>query len=1216
MGVVYEAYNSERNERVAIKTLNNVEPDAIYRLKREFRSLAGVLHPNLVKMHELSCTDGQWFFVMDYVDGVPFLEYLGRSTTTDGAVLVSTVDVRRERPSEGLDADETVELESVPLGEGFYGKLRRAFGQLVVGVNALHAAGKVHRDLKPSNVLVSRSGQVVVLDFGLTSDAHGLLQQGSQEGLRGTPVYMAPELFTGEAVGPASDWYAVGVMLYQALVGRLPFRGLVHQLLSLKLFHAPDPPSSLVPGTPPEFEEVCLRLLARDPSVRPSGAELEQIFGSGARSTRVANSEARPLSGPFVGRTRELSALSDAFESVRTGKLVVATISGESGIGKTALVDAFLRRIRKEPDVTVLAGRCYEHESVPYKAFDQIADALSGYLSGSGEDVAGLVVPRDPSPLTTLFPVLARVPAIRASGERLQPADPTELRLRGFAAFAELLRRLASVRRLVIVVDDLQWSDADSALLFANVFGGREPPECLLIGTSRRPAPEALRELVAGASETKRARFELVELHLTGLSDEEASELARQTGTLSASLDSSIRDITAEARGNPFFVLALSRNAMPTSESGGSLPSFMRRWVKTLPPPTAEVLKLVALAGRPVDEAAVASAAGAHEIGGDLSLLSARHFIGAWPTPSRLIECYHDQIREAVLAEIDAQEERRLHGELARAIESRSDADVEQLATHYLAAGNVDKGSVYAERAGDASQKALAFLDAAVWYERALPGAAKDAERTRRLQTRLGEVLASAGRAASAARWFLEATRGAPTHTAVNLRHRAAELLLVSGHIDEGVRVLDDVLTHIGMRLAPTPKRALASFLFQRVRTWMRGLDFEERHVSQISEEELLRIDACWSVALGLGLVDTIRAADFQTRHLLLSLDSGEPYRVARALAMEAGFRATGGSSSEREAKEVSRAALELAERVGNPHAIGLATFTAGLGKYLAGRWKAAQELLSRAEQILIDLPGAIWEVNAAQRFQLNALAFLGDIPAIARRVPELVERARERGNLHAECVIRVRLSTLLSLSKDDPQGGLAETEAVMRRWSQEGFHMQHYNELLAHLNCALYSGRADEAMKHLLATWPKLERSLLLRTQALRVEAVHHRTKVCLAYLRDVGHDDTAASTLDRDIRALEREDVSWASACATLARALRYAIHGRRELAIRALERAERELRGADMELLATAAQFRRGRLIAGETGRAITAEARAWFVRSGVKHPERFLEYCAPG
>src|SRR5690606_37236894 len=180
---------------------------------------------------------------------------------------------------------------------------------------------------------------------------------------------------------------------------------------------------------------------------------------------------------------------------------------------------------------------------------------------------------------------------------------------------------------------------------------------------------------------------------------------------------------------------------------------------------------------------------------------------------------------------------------------------------------------------------------------------------------------------------------------------------------------------------------------------------------------------------------------------------------------------------------------------------------------------------------------------------------------------------------LHAECVIRVRLSTLLSLSKDDPQGGLAETEAVMRRWSQEGFHMQHYNELLAHLNCALYSWRADEAMKHLLATWPKLERSLLLRTQALRVEAVHHRTKVCLAYLRDVGHDDTAASTLDRDIRALEREDVSWASACATLARALRYAIHGRRELAIRALERAERELRGADMELLATAAQFRRG-------------------------------------
>src|SRR5690606_33707152 len=145
---------------------------------------------------------------------------------TDGAILVSTVDVRRKRdsiPPDDLGTEATGQAPA-PLDTSFYGRLRHAFGQLVLGVNALHAAGKVHRDLKPSNVLVTRSGHVVVLDFGLASDAQGLLQQSSQEGLRGTPVYMAPELFTGEAVGPASDWYAVGVMLYQALVGRLPDR--------------------------------------------------------------------------------------------------------------------------------------------------------------------------------------------------------------------------------------------------------------------------------------------------------------------------------------------------------------------------------------------------------------------------------------------------------------------------------------------------------------------------------------------------------------------------------------------------------------------------------------------------------------------------------------------------------------------------------------------------------------------------------------------------------------------------------------------------------------------------------------------------------------------------------------------------------------------------------------------------------------------------------
>jgi serine/threonine protein kinase len=1183
MGVVYEALNVERNLTVALKTLDRLEPDAIYRLKIEFRSLADVTHPNLVKMHELACVGGRWFFVMDYVAGVPFVEYV-RSL--------------REPKKEG----------------DIYTRLRRSLGQLASGLSHLHALGKIHRDIKPPNVLVTPEGRVVILDFGLSTDAQPAIERSAQDAFAGTPLYMAPEIFIGEVPGAASDWYAVGVMLYEALVG-LSTSG-ARELMSRKLTGAVTAPVSLVPSTPGDLNDLCVRLLDRDPDMRPSGSEIEELFPPVSRDGLPPPSQPLPHRGPFIGRKNELSALRIAHERVSAGRTVVVSVSGESGIGKSALVEAFLRDVQKEGDVVVLSGRCYERESVPYKAFDQIVDALSHYLNSFDDTEAALVMPRDPSALATLFPVLARVPVVQAQSARPLPSDPAEQRLRGFAAFAELLRRVGDRRRLVLAIDDLQWSDADSALLLTEVFGEREPPSCLLIVTSRLARPQALRGLLSNVERAGGAGAEWLELHLGGLSLEEASHLAQQCGLGDPQASGPVRLVTTEAMGNPFFVIALARNAAQTERADASLQSFMRHWVGSLPRRASELLQVIAVAGRPVEETAVTAVVGGGDTSRDLALLATQHFISGWPTPSRLIECYHDQIRESVIGGLAEEELCSLHGRLAGALESTGEADAQDLALHFLAAGNGAKGSLYAERAADEARRALAFLDAARWYERALSGAAADVERTRHLQTRLGEAFAGAGRGRSASQWFLDAARGAPLGVALKLRQRAAELLLVSGHIDEGVGVLEEVLSHIHMRLAPTPQRALASLLWQRARARMRGLRFVEREAARLSESELLKIDASWSVAVGLSLVDTVRAADFQTRNLLLALDGGEPYRVARALAMEAGFRATGGSRSEKDAKELSKLALDLAERVGHPHAVGLAAFTAGLGQYLVGRWRATRDLMSRAEDLLVGQPGAIWELSAAQRFLLNSLVFLGDIPTVAERVPELVKRARERGNLYAECYLRVRLCSLLSLAKDDPDAGVAETIEGMQLWSQEGFHLQHYNELYARLSCALYQGRAEEAMQRVNATWPKLERTLLMRTQALRVEARHLRNRVCLSYLRHVGRDPYVQRVLASDIRELRAERVPWASAYASFAQGLYYAVLGDMGAADASLSVAHRELEELDMHLFAAATRWRRGQLAGGQAGRDVIAATRSWLTLQQIKDPERFVDHYAPG
>jgi eukaryotic-like serine/threonine-protein kinase len=1221
MGVVYQAVSAERDSPVAIKTLNHLTPEAIYRFKNEFRSLVGVLHPNLVQMHELSCDGQNWFFVMDYVDGVPFIDYVRGVPGSPSARLVSTVDARGRFARALAEAEEEADdgaSSPPPTDELFYAKLRRVMAELVGGVNALHALGMIHRDLKPSNVLVTPAGRVVVLDFGLASqEMPADPNPATEDSLHGTPLYMAPELFTGDDVGKPADWYGVGVMLYEALVGQLPHRGAVHQLVSQKLFTRPKAPADLVPGTPLDLSDLALSLLDKDPERRPGGDELAALFPLQTFTSRPPESEARRLRAPFVGRDAELARLASAFERVQSGQSVILNVSGESGIGKSALVEAFLSKVRPDPDVLVLFGRCYEHESVPFKAFDQIADELSGYLARLPDGQVARLIPRDPTPLTTLFPVLARVPQLSPVDgvERPPPPDPTEFRLRGFAAVRELFVRLSEQTKLVLVVDDLQWADDDSALLLKEVFAGEGAPKCLVFGTSRDARPHALRRLLSALQhgDARGAHFE--ELELSGLSPTESRELARQAVVKDRKSELPLGPIADEAKGNPFFVLALSRHAPESPAEGTTLSSFMRSWFQTLPEGALELLRVIAVAGRPVEETAASSVTGSNDTAGDLYLLSSNHFIGAWPTPSRQLVCYHDRIREAVLADLSVEELRSLHLRLGQVLEESGGVDAEALATHFLAAGELTKGSVYAERAADEARRSLAFLHAAQWYERAHANVGSARERARRLETKLGEVYAGAGQGVTASNWYLRAAADARKATALELRQRAAELLLVSGHIDEGVAALDHVLLHIRMRLAPSPRRALASLVLQRARVKFRGLGFSPRDRSELSPEQLLRIDACWSVALGLSLVDPIRAADFQTRNLLFSLESGEPYRVARALSMEAGFRATGGSKTEREARELSERALALAAKVGHPHAIGLATFTAGLGRYLVGRWRAAVELLSRAEKTLAELPGAIWELNAAQRFQLNSLSFIGDIPTIAARVPELVKHARERGNLYAECALRVRLCSLLWLAKDDPEGGVAETAEVMQRWSQDGFHLQHYNELFAYVSCALYMGQHEKAMHHVVTTWPKLERSLLTNTQALRIEARHLRSRVCLSYLKAHPQDRTVRTTLSADIRALRRENAGWGTAFAEFAQALLHVIDGDVDGARIGLEVAEREFDDCDMGLLKTVTSYRLGQLLGGDEGARRVSEACDWLEKHQVKSPTRFVAHYAP-
>ena len=214
MGVVYRARQRSSGQLVALKMLSRVDAAGIYRIKREFRGLCDIIHPNLVRLLELHCEGNQWFFTMELVSGRPFLEHLG----VQRSYLVYPSDARSLVPTETPSGDCSV-VNDAPFPSTLdESSLRDLLSQLVRGVQAIHRANKLHCDIKPSNVLVDDTGRVVVLDFGVSVGfgAHEHLRTIEGE-IAGTPEYMSPEQAVGKELGPASDWYAFGVVLYQVL---------------------------------------------------------------------------------------------------------------------------------------------------------------------------------------------------------------------------------------------------------------------------------------------------------------------------------------------------------------------------------------------------------------------------------------------------------------------------------------------------------------------------------------------------------------------------------------------------------------------------------------------------------------------------------------------------------------------------------------------------------------------------------------------------------------------------------------------------------------------------------------------------------------------------------------------------------------------------------------------------------------------------------------
>ncbi len=1229
-GTVYEVFDRERAMMVALKVLRQADPAAIFRFKKEFRALADVTHVNLVQLHELMNDGERWFFTMELIAGLHLLSHVRGATPS---LFEADTVIRPPPPSaEAGDGDGTPGHAPDPAPAPDWDRLRSSFRQLAEGLTALHGAGRVHRDIKPKNVLVTREGRVVILDFGLVAD---LVPDGvdHSSGLHavGTPAYMSPEQARGHAVREASDWYSVGVMLYEALTGQLPFRGEAVDQLSHKLKHEPVPPRERAAGIPEDLDRLCADLLRREEKKRPSGPEILQRLAGGVREPAPASQPAVALSqpAPFIGRRDELAALHEAFGRTREGRAVAIVVCGPSGMGKSTLVRRFLKELSdRDPTCVILAGRCYERESMPYKALDSLIDSLSQYLRALPPHEAEALLPRDVLTLARLFPVLKRVEGVsRARRRGPEIPDSQEVRRRAVAALRELLERVADRVSLVLFIDDLQWGDADGAALLSEILLPPNPPPLLLIGCKRSEDRDGLESspfLPARASELEDDPLAHPEqLFVDQLSSEEAEELARRLLGDDQEAAGTATDIALESRGNPFLLDELVRASLGKPGAGRlegplTLQKLIGSRVSRLPDGARRLLEILAVAGEPLERSVALSCADVEKGASDaLALLQGARLVRAHKSKGRdTLETAHDQVRETVMRGLPPETAKSHHRRLAHALEAWGLADPEALAVHFHAAEELETAAEYVTRAARQASEALAFDRAARLYRAALSLGAGE-EESRGLRVSLGDALANAGRGAEAAEAYTTAAVGAGTAESVELRRRAAEQLLWSGHVDRGLAAIREVLKAVGMKLAEGPKRALLLLILRRAWISIRGLGFHERDASQVSAEELMRIDVCWTVAAGLGLIDTIRGYDFQARQLLLALRAGEPYRVALALALQLSFSASRGGRSRRRTEKLRKAAASLATRIGHPHALGLATFASGLAAYLEGRWMTALELLERAEGIYRErCTGVFWELDNAQYYSVRSLVYMGRFEELSQRLPTHLKDAHTRGDLYAETILRTRVSYNLLLAQDKPERARQEIREMLSRWSHRGYHLQHYYDLHGQAEIDLYEGNPKAAWERVVSGWPAFERSLLRRIQLIYLESAALRARTVVAAVAAGILPENRLKLAESEARRIERERMPWTDPLAQLIRASVATLRGDQTRAIAFLAGAESGFDAANESLHAAVARSRRGELLGGPEGDRLRADAEAWMARERIGNPERLSFVVAPG
>jgi tetratricopeptide (TPR) repeat protein len=677
MGAVFKARDLLSGEIVALKQVNttaagpdsggpHTTADVALALASEFRTLAALHHPHIVAVLDYGFdSERKPYYTMQLLEGA--------------------------QPLTATEADRSL-ADKV-----------RLIVETLQALTYLHRHGVVHSDLKPANVLVTALGTVKVLDFGLAKSHDSSMQAHMEKGLVGTIAYMAPEIFQEEEPTIQSDLYAVGVMAYELFAGRHPFNTKNMALLV-----------SSILNSQPDFQmldeplaEVLEKLLRKAPAERYSTADdvIRALLAATHQPPLPESAAVRESflqASAFVGREREMRLLRDALTQAQSGKGSAWLIGGESGIGKSRLLEEIRTRALVQ-GALVLRGQAVAEGGLPYQLW---RDSVRRLLLAA--DISDF----EASVLKEIVPDIGGLLGRDVADAPMLSGKPGQLRL--IQAIKSVF--MQQTQPIVLLLEDAQWASESLEPLKALNEHVESRPWLILASYRDDEAPDLPGSLPSMKVMTL-PRFPASAV--TDLTVAMLGEAGRRADL--------VERLHEETEGNAFFLVevvralaeeagsldAVATTTLPRHIITGGVLQVTRRRLAKIPAAGQEALKLAAVAGRQIDLPLLDHLKVVESLDNWLTVCANASVLepvdGSW-------RFAHDKLRETVLADLSTDQRPTLHRRIAEGIEAIHPDDVayaEALAAHWEQAGDYQKAVSYILKA------ATQMIDFTADYRRA-----------------------------------------------------------------------------------------------------------------------------------------------------------------------------------------------------------------------------------------------------------------------------------------------------------------------------------------------------------------------------------------------------------------------------------------------------------------------------------------------------------------